>query len=187
MSYLRKIEYKIIPEEAYTILRNCSVCGCRSDFVSSECFRVNANGSLIDVWLIYHCIKCKHTYNLAIYERFRAADLSPEEFAKFINNDKEQAMRYGTDKSLFAKNKAMIDLNAIKYRIYAVDKGPISFQSGDFLQVSNTYGLRVRTDKVIAELLNISRSRAKQLEKSGAVEINQYSAGSGMSINILVL
>ncbi len=69
MSYLRKYEYIIIPDESYTIIRHCPNCGIKSSYINSTNFRVNANGNRIDVWLIYQCKKCKHTYNLSIIER----------------------------------------------------------------------------------------------------------------------
>ena len=51
MSYLRKIEYTIIQEESFKILKNCSGCGCKAVFHNTNCFRVNANGNKIDIWL----------------------------------------------------------------------------------------------------------------------------------------
>lgn len=69
MSYLQKIEYRIIPGESFRVKHNCGGCGSKRSFVSTKRFRVNANGSRLDVWLIYQCEQCKHTLNVAIYER----------------------------------------------------------------------------------------------------------------------
>lgn len=38
MSYIRKIEYRIVPDQSFEI-------------------RINANGNKLDVWLIYQCGK----------------------------------------------------------------------------------------------------------------------------------
>ena len=43
-------------------------------------FRVNANGNILDIWLIYQCVECKHTLNLAIYERKKASSITKEEY-----------------------------------------------------------------------------------------------------------
>jgi hypothetical protein len=51
------------------------------------------------------------------------------------------------------------------------DYEPICFQSGDQLLIENAFELKVRTDKIVAELLNITRSKEKQLEKTGKVVI----------------
>ena len=69
MSYLKKIEYEIVPKECFKVTRNCSGCGTKTRYINTKRFRVNANGNKLDVWLIYQCEKCKHTFNLAIYER----------------------------------------------------------------------------------------------------------------------
>ena len=109
MSYFSKKEADSIPAESFKIIRKCSICGKKSIYINSNKFRVNANGNRIDVWLIYQCRKCKHTFNMTIYERLRKDALSLELYTGFMENDEELARVYGTDKSLFVKNKAEID------------------------------------------------------------------------------
>lgn len=75
MCYFEKTEYRIRPVSGYKILRFCPGCGGRSVYGSTGNFRVNANGRQVDVWLIYQCEKCGHTYNLAIYERVRPKEI----------------------------------------------------------------------------------------------------------------
>ena len=64
MNYLRKIEWTIIPDTTPQVRRNCPKCGEKAHFINSEKFRVNANGSHIDIWLIYQCNQCKSTWNM---------------------------------------------------------------------------------------------------------------------------
>jgi hypothetical protein len=109
MSYSGRYEYSLTPKESFKIIRKCSGCGKKSIYINSNKFRVNANGNRIDVWLIYQCYKCKHTYNLTIYERLRKDSLSIDLYTGFMENDEELAKEYGKDKSLFIKNKAEID------------------------------------------------------------------------------
>lgn len=52
---------------------------------------VNANGNRVDVWLIYRCKKCKHSWNLTIYERKKPAKIAPQEYELFMENDAELA------------------------------------------------------------------------------------------------
>ena len=47
-------------------------------------FRINANGNKLDVWLIYHCTECKHTLNIAIYERKKVSSIPKEEYQCFL-------------------------------------------------------------------------------------------------------
>ena len=69
MSYLKKMEYKIVLRDSFWVIRNCPKCGRKTYFVNTKKFRVNANGNKLDVWLIYQCEECKHTLNISIYER----------------------------------------------------------------------------------------------------------------------
>ena len=51
---------------SFRIYHRCGGCGKKQEFENSKRFRVNANGNLVDVWLIYRCKKCKHSWNLTI-------------------------------------------------------------------------------------------------------------------------
>ena len=180
MSYLRKFQYKIEPQESYTINRHCPICGIKSSYANSNNFRVNANGNRIDVWLIYQCVKCKHTYNLAIHERVRKEDFSSLHYNAFMENDKDLAMKYGLDKSVFSRNKAEIDRTGIKHLIIPINSHnpdedeQILHLIGDSIEIENPYGLKIRTEKLIAETLHISRKQAKQLKISGVITLNNY-------------
>lgn len=109
MSYSKKIEYEIVPEESFSVIRNCSGCGKKTSFKNTKKFRVNANGNKLDVWLIYQCEKCRHTWNLAIYERQKISVLPAEEYQRFLQNDQELAQQYGRNIRLFQKNKGRCD------------------------------------------------------------------------------
>ena len=108
MCYLEKIEYEIVPKESLAVIRNCPGCGKKTYFTNTKRFRVNANGNRLDVWLIYQCEKCKHTYKLAIYERVKASSLPEKEYQRFLSNDEQLAEMYGRNYQLFRKNRAEI-------------------------------------------------------------------------------
>ncbi len=190
MNYLRSFEYKITPEDSYPIIRNCSLCGGKSIYVNSNNFRMNANGNKIDIWLIYQCKKCKHTYNLPIYERKKVDSILPNYLSRFMENDQELAKAYGTDKSIFVRNKTEIDWSNVNYQIIntktlnSISDEFIDFHLGDFIQLSNPWGLKVRTDKILATILHIPRNIVKQLEASGSIEIliSQHDPNIGIII-----
>jgi len=176
MSYLKKIEYIIIPEESFRIVRNCSGCGCKAVFHNTNCFRVNANGNKIDVWLIYQCIKCKHTNNLTVYERQRPESMLQHEYEEFLSNSIELAFKYGTDTQFFSRNKVEVDWSQIRYiikRQNVTDGKKQLFDKGDLLIISNSYVLKLRTDKVVSEILNLSRSQINEMKRSGVIVVNE--------------
>ena len=74
--------------------------------MNSGRFRVNANGNSVDVWLIYRCKKCKHSWNLTIYERTRPGRIPTDLFEAFQANDEETAVEYGKDIDFLKKNNA---------------------------------------------------------------------------------
>ncbi len=178
MCYVRKYQYRIEPAESYKIIRNCSGCGKKSLYQNTNSFRVNANGNRVDIWLIYQCEQCKHTFNLEIYERIKPDDMNRTEYELFLINDRRLSDNFGIDKGLFARNRAIIDEKGLKYQIVTGTEKSVkivdtNFVKGDLLEVDNPYGIKIRNEKVIAELMNISRSRAQKLQESGMVEVEQ--------------
>ena len=88
------------------VYHRCGGCGKKQEFINTGKFRVNANGNIVDVWLIYRCRKCKHSWNLTIYERTRPGRIPAELFEAFQANDTETAAAYGRDIDFLKKNRA---------------------------------------------------------------------------------
>ena len=88
------------------VYHKCGGCRKKQSFVNSGRFRVNANGNRVDVWLIYRCEKCKHSWNLTIYERTKPTKIPPEKYELFLENDEELASEYGNDIEFLKRNNA---------------------------------------------------------------------------------
>ena len=178
MSYLEKIEYEIVPQDSFALIRNCSGCGKKSYFINTKRFRVNANGNRLDVWLIYQCEKCKHTYNLAIYERVKVSSVPEEEYRCFLCNDEQLAEMYGRNHQLFKKNKAEVDLEALSYQFVKLKDIPVSGNYKHQVEViiHNPCEIKIRPEKQIAEVLNLSRSQVKKLMDSGDIQVQNISS-----------
>lgn len=174
MSYFRKIEYEIVVEESFPVIRNCAGCGRKTNFKNTNKFRVNANGNKLDVWLIYQCENCKHTWNLSVYERQRPAAIRAEDYQRFLANDEEFAERFGRDLKFFQKNRAVVDLKNIKYHIEK--RNEILTGDGErgqevFIKINNPCGLKIRAEKQIADATGLSRSQVKRLTGQGKIKI----------------
>ncbi|MGN9033335.1 DUF1062 domain-containing protein [Lachnospiraceae bacterium HCP1S3_A10] len=117
----RKRVYKglfAIQERRWRIMKNnincikvyhrCGGCGKKQEFINSGKFRVNANGNKVDVWLIYRCRKCKHSWNMVIYERVRPQKIPRKLYDLFLCNDEDTACMYGNDISFLRRNNAEI-------------------------------------------------------------------------------
>lgn len=191
-------EYELFPAGPFQIVRNCAGCGQKMTYVSTENFRVNANKNLLDVWLIYQCSKCRHSYNLPVYTRVKVNKLDPQEYESFLKNDPGTARRYGLNTAIFVRNRAEIAWDAMEYEVkplqteetegLAIPKkaGGDSGMKGEMriLRVHNPYSLKVRTDRLAAELLQTARSRIKRMEKEGLLEICQETGGKMIEIRI---
>lgn len=172
MSYGKKIEYLIVPEQSFAVLRSCSGCGTRTRFVNTKRFRVNANKSRLDVWLIYQCAACKHTLNLTIYERQRADQIPPEEYHKFLSNDEALAEEWGRNISFFMKNRAEIDEKSLTYHLEKLRNETLQSPQ-EVMILHNPYHLKIRPERLASEVLGISRSGIKKLLEAGFLELLQ--------------
>ena len=92
--------------DSIKVYHRCGGCGKKQAFINSGKFRVNANGNRVDVWLIYRCKKCKHSWNLAIYERMRPSKIKKDDYELFMENDYELVSKYGNDIDFLKRNNA---------------------------------------------------------------------------------
>ena len=175
MSYLKKIEYEIVLKDSFLVIRGCPKCGRKTHFKNTKKFRVNANGNKLDIWLIYQCEECKHTLNLAIYERQKVSSIPAEEYQRFLDNNEQLAEMYGKNMQLFRKNKADIDLERLDYDFVKLHETMECSNSGERILVTihNPYQLKIRPEKQIAEVLGLSRSQVKSLLREGKIELNR--------------
>ena len=173
MSYLRKIEYEIVLKDSFLIIRNCPKCGRKSHYINTKKFRVNANGNKLDIWLIYQCAECKHTLNLAIYERKKASSITKEEYQCFLDNDEQLAERYGKDMQLFRTNKADIDFDRLHYGVIKLHetKEISGFGEQIIITVKNPNQMKIRSEKQIAMVLGLSRNQVKSLLEKVEIEL----------------
>lgn len=173
MSYLKKLEYEIVLKDSFRVIRNCPKCGRKTYFINTKKFRVNANGNQLDVWLIYQCEECKHTLNLSIYERQKVSSIPKEEYQCFLDNDEQLAEMYGKNAQLFRKNKAAIDFEKADYELVKLNE-TVEYGDGKeqtVIAVNNPYQLKIRPEKLIAEILGLSGNQAKSMLEKGEIEL----------------
>lgn len=170
MSYLESKKYEIIPTETYKIIRNCSGCGSQNVYHNTGKMRVNANGKLIDVWLIYQCSKCKHTYNLPIYSRINRDSLDKSEYEALQRSNQDIVNRYGFDRKIFQRNSVKI-FNEPPYILKYMKND----SKENVIRFCNPYQIKIRHDKLIAECFQISRSKAKMILETGDLKVSKSS------------
>lgn len=163
-------KYEIVPTKTNNIIRYCPGCGNKSAYYSTDKIRVNANGKKIDVWLIYQCGKCKHTYNLPVYRRMNRNKIDRLEYKAFFENDQKIVNRYRLNRNMFPKS----DVIGSDEPAYILKDMGTSIKE-NAIQFFNPYNIRVRYDRLIAECLKISRAKAQKLLKTGELKENRLS------------
>jgi len=172
-------EYEIVPTETFDIIRNCSGCGGKRIFKNTNRIRMNANGKQLDVWLIYSCNECKHTYNLPIYSRIRKELLEQSEYEALQKNSLELAKKFGLSRSIFLKNEARIRKEP-HYILVSADETVELIKKAetleaDTIRIWNPYQLKVRSDRLLAECLNIPRTQVKECLEKGLIKQKENS------------
>lgn len=167
MSYSKQITWHVTPTNMPVVRKNCPKCGNNATYINSGKFRVNANKRNVDIWLIYHCEKCKSTWNMTIYERINPQEIDNTLFERFMNNDLELAKEYGFNIAVHNSNKARLDFSCIEYDILGdeVDMKPSSVKEPIIITIQSAYALDLRMDKVLSKKMNLSRSQIKKLYK----------------------
>lgn len=173
MSYLRKIEYEIVLKDSFWIIRNCPKCGRKTHYINTKKFRINASGNKLDIWLIYQCVECKHTFNLEIYERKKVSSIPKEEYQYFLDNNEQFAEMYGKNMQLFRTNKADIDFDRLHYSLVKLHETIESSGFGEqiVITIKNPHQLKIRSEKQIAMVLGLSRNQVKSLLEKGEIEL----------------
>lgn len=166
---LRK-QWIVTPDQLPAVIRRCPRCGRKTEFENSGKFRVNANGRLIDVWLIYRCGQCETSWNLAVWERAEAGGLDQKEYEGFLRNDPSLAARYGNDRDLFARNKVEAAAAKAEYHVTAVDTPfPCRAEHIMEMEVKVPAGFDLRADVFLTKQLSVSRGRIKKWCEEGKI------------------
>ncbi|WP_175989523.1 DUF1062 domain-containing protein [Bacillus sp. Marseille-Q1617] len=169
MSLNNLFKYEIIAQETPYIKRNCSKCKKNTEFYCSEKFRVNANQKIVDIWLIYNCTHCEGTWNYPILSRVNINKIDSKLIQKFMNNDKETIWYYA-----FQINKLRKLCNDVITEIrYELRKEKLDSRTNEVtIRLCCKYNFGLRIDKLIAEILGISRSKVNKLSQNGTILLN---------------
>jgi hypothetical protein len=146
-------------------IKVCPRCG-NAFYENSGCFRVNANGKRLDIWLICRCEHCKSIWNLCVAERIDRKALNPEHYQKYLENDSSLVLKHVFDPTFLANNRAVLNLDGLD----------LSF-SGDCPQkneacevtITCAYPLPLPVGCILAQILSVSLSRVRRMQTSGTL------------------
>lgn len=90
------------------VVRPCPDCSGTRHHPSGK-FRINANGKLLDVWLLLCCAACGRTSKVPVHERVHVRTLEPARLVAYENNDPAVVRELTMSASLAAKRGYRLD------------------------------------------------------------------------------
>lgn len=159
----------------------CVDCRSESATAGEGRFRVNANGSLLDVWLLVSCVSCDRTSKLTVRERAPVRSLDPAELGGYQANDPRLVASRLLDPLLARRNHFTLDWTGA-WRLDAPPAGP-----GESWPLQVEVGFEdpvpVRPDRLIAQGLGLTRGEVPRLVKC-AVPLHRPTS-SGFAFTVL--
>jgi hypothetical protein len=134
----------------------CVDCRSGSATTGEGRFRVNANGNLLDVWLLVRCVSCDRTSNLTVHERAPVRSLGPAELDGYHGNDPGLVASRLLDPLLARRNHFTLDWTGA----WRLDTPSAWLEEPCPVQVEVCFDdpVPVRPDRLIARGLGLSRN-----------------------------
>ncbi len=133
----------------------CLDCRSESATTGKGRFRVNANGKLLDVWLLVRCVSCDRTSKLTVLERALVRSFDPAELDGYHANDPELVAATLLDPLFARRNRFTLDWQgpAAGYPSLWLDEAwPVQ------VEVIFEDPVPLRPERLIAQGLGLSRT-----------------------------
>ncbi|WP_231933462.1 DUF1062 domain-containing protein [Micromonospora coxensis] len=131
------------------------VCRSESATTGEGRFRVNANGKLLDVWLLVRCVSCDRTSKLAVHERAPVSSLDPAVLHGYSVNDPDLVASRLLDPWLARRNRFTLDWTGA----WRLDTPGVPLDEAWPIRVEVVFDdpVPVRPDRLIAHEFGLSR------------------------------
>ena len=138
----------------------CTDCRSRSATAGDGRFRVNANGKLLDVWLLVRCTSCDRTSKLTVHERTPVRSFDPDELNGYRANDPVLVVATLLDPLLARRNRVTLDWSGA----WRLDVTPALHDARWPFDVGVVFDdpVPVRPERVIAHGLGVSRNDVRR-------------------------
>ena len=176
---VQDVALRVVAASYPQIARGCPTCNRTQPFVCTGKFRVNANGRLLDIWLLYRCTKCDFTYNLGIVDRVNVSRVDRVLLEGALANDRVLAGRYARDLGILKRKKVALHSGDDWQLIWPGD-ARLERTRPLRLRLDFDTPLVVRIDQILAQALGVSRSIAAELWNAGIVK--QLSPGNAKTL-----
>ncbi|WP_232534090.1 DUF1062 domain-containing protein [Plantactinospora sp. KBS50] len=133
----------------------CPDCRSGSATTGQGRFRVNANGKLLDVWLLVRCQSCNRTKKLTVHERTPVGSLDPAMLDRYHANDPDLVAATLLDQWFARTNRFALDWRGA----WRLDVPPARHDEAWPVRVAVVFEdpVPVRPERLIAHGLGLSR------------------------------
>lgn len=138
----------------------CVDCRSESATTGEGRFRVNANGKLLDVWLLVRCVCCDRTSKLTVHERAPVKSFEPAELDRYRANDRELVASTLLDPLFARRNRCTLDWKGA----WRLDTPSAWLDEAWPVQMEVVFEdpVPVRPERLIAQGLGLSRKEVLQ-------------------------
>jgi hypothetical protein len=170
MNIARKAQWAVRRSALPTVLRSCPSCSGTRHRPSGK-IRVNANGKLLDVWLLLHCAGCDRTSKVPVHERVHTQSLEPARRHAYETNDPAVVAELATCPSLAARNGYLHDwtgtwrLETDTPRRALDDPTPLT------VRISFDLPAPVRVERLLMRGLGVSRGEVRRMVADGRIRL----------------
>jgi hypothetical protein len=154
------------------IVKTCVSCRSARHHPTGK-FRVNANGKLLDVWLLICCERCGRTSKIPVHERVCVQALQSERRLMFEHNDPAMVRNLAMDGALAAKAAYQLDWSGTWELETGMASGEPEREDPVPLKVVIRFELPapIRVEKLLTAGLGLSRSAVKGMVDSGRIRL----------------
>ena len=155
-----------------TIVKACVSCGSTRHHPTGK-FRVNANGKLLDVWMLICCELCDRTSKIPVHERANVQSLKGERLLMFENNNPAMVRHLTMDAALAHKAAYQLDWSGTWeletdmpfYELKREDPAPLE------IIIRFELPAPIRVEKLLTAGLGLSRPAVRGLVDSGRIRL----------------
>ena len=154
------------------IVKACVSCGSMRHRPSGK-FRVNANGKLLDVWMLICCALCGRTSKVPVHERIHVRALEHERLLMYENNDPAMVRHLAMHAALAGKAAYQLDWSGTWeletdmpfYELDCEDPAPLE------VVIRFELPAPIRVEKLLTTGFGLSRSTVRGMVDSGRIRL----------------
>ena len=153
-----KIEYQQPP----AVIRFCKRCKTKTAYVSSGQFRINANGKVLDIWLIYCCRECGQIWKLEVKSRVSLNSIPKALLKQYMENDIRLSFCCAMDVDLLAQ--AGVEIGKTQFEVVGE---ALDFSKEHKITITSQFPAPVRVPSVLRKKLGWSSKEFQQAVREG--------------------